>query len=114
MNLFASLVRSAKAVLPTLQNDLQDRMDQLPEEDWSDYREDIESLESDISRADRESSASSLSELVAAVGPVLEEVESEIDQRKSSGNDEYWQGLAEKAERLSKALSRCRVACRLE
>jgi len=32
-------------------------------------------------------------DMKAALLPLLEAVDEEIEQRKSSGNDEYWQGL---------------------
>lgn len=42
--------------------------------------------------------------LKLAVSDILEEVNSEIEQRQTSGNDEYWKGLQEKADKLREAI----------
>lgn len=45
-----------------------------------------------------------LKELRAAADALLADVFDEIEQRKNSGNDEYWQGLDNRALRLRKAV----------
>ncbi|MDC7683248.1 hypothetical protein PQU92_08165 [Asticcacaulis sp. BYS171W] len=48
--------------------------------------------------------------LAAALSGLLPEVDSEIEQRQTSGNDEYWQGLDDLSAKAHAALAMVRVA----
>ncbi len=43
-------------------------------------------------------------DLLAAAQAIRDDIESEVEQRQTSGNDEYWQPLKEKLEKLDAAI----------